>query len=158
MKMDEKQFENYVDTFVQRTQSISINMQSIQKEFFKASSITPDQFNLMNVINTTEHCTSSFLAKALNVKKSSITAIVNRLTDKGLIKREFNEKDKREVFLELTEEGQNKLSEEKEKILEILKPLRNNLTVEEIEKLNLYLSMIDTQLNLVKKDIIKHEI
>ena len=158
MKMDEKQFENYVDTFVQRTQSISINMQSIQKEFFKASSITPDQFNLMNVINTTEHCTSSFLAKALNVKKSSITAIVNRLTDKGLIKREFNEKDKREVFLELTEEGQNKLSEEKEEILEILKPLRNNLTVEEIEKLNLYLSMIDTQLNLVKKDIIKHEI
>ncbi|WP_145407842.1 MarR family winged helix-turn-helix transcriptional regulator [Paenibacillus xylanexedens] len=158
MQMDKKQFEQYVDTFVQRTQSISINMQSIQKDFFKESRITPDQFNLLNVVYNTDNCTSSFLAKALYVKKSSINAIVNRLTDKGLIKRDINEKDKREVFLKLTEEGQNIFSEERENILGVLTPLRNNLTVEEIENLNMYLSVIDKQLNLIKKDMIKHEI
>ncbi|SEK59788.1 MarR family winged helix-turn-helix transcriptional regulator [Paenibacillus sp. OK003] len=158
MDVDRKQLEQHIDLYTQRAISISISMQSIQKNISKDSSVTPDQFNLLNVINTTDHCTASFLAKALNVKKSSITAIVNRLTDKELIKREYNEKDKRVVWLELTEKGQHIVLEERQKILAVLMPLGNKLTVRELEELNQYLSVIDTQLNNIKKDMVKNEI
>lgn len=158
MDIDKKQLEQHIDLYTQRAISISISMQSIQKNISKDSSITPEQFNLLNVVNTTDNCTSSFLAKALNVKKSSITSIVDRLTDKGLIKREHNEKDRRTVFLELTEKGQHIVFEERQKILAVLMPLGNKLTLKELEELNLYLSVIDTQLNSIKKDMVKNEI
>lgn len=158
MDMDRKQLEQHIDLYNQRTQSIGISMQSIHKNIAKSSNVTPDQFNVMNIINTNDKCTSSFLAKVLNVKKSSITAIVNRLTDKGLIKREYNEKDKRVVFLKLTEEGQKILVDERQKILTVLTPLGNKLSIKELEELNKYLSVIDTQLNIIKKDLVKNEI
>ncbi|WP_340012991.1 MarR family transcriptional regulator [Paenibacillus sp. FSL K6-1318] len=158
MNMDRKQLEQHIDMYTQRAISISISMQSIQKDISKSSSVTPDQFNLLNVINTTENCTSSFLAKALNVKKSSITAIVNRLTDKGLIKRKYNEEDKRVVWLELTKEGQHIVVEERQKILAALMPIGNKLTLKELEELNQYLSVIDAQLNNIKKDLFNNEI
>ncbi|MCG7381532.1 MarR family transcriptional regulator [Paenibacillus sp. ACRRY] len=157
MDMDNKQLEQHIDMYNQRTQSIGMSMQSIHKSISKSSNVTPEQFNVMNIINTIDNCTASFLAKALNVKKSSITAIVNRLTDKDLIKRENNEKDKRLVFLELTEKGKNILIEERKKILEVLMPLGDKLTVKELEKLNEFLSVIDAQLNMIKKDLVENE-
>lgn len=155
--MDKKLLEQYIDTYNQIAHSISINMQSIQKEIFKGSSITPDQFNLMNVINISDTCTSSFLAKVLNVKKSTVTAIVNRLVDKNLIKRVFNEKDRRVNFLELTEQGQGILVEERQKILDVLMPMGNMLTVKQLEELELHLSVIDAQLKTIKKGIDQDE-
>jgi len=72
--MDRKQLEQYIDAYSQITQSIMISMNTIQKDIFK-DSITPDQFNILNDINTRDTCTPSLLVKELNVKKSTITAI-----------------------------------------------------------------------------------
>ncbi|XOQ14314.1 MAG: MarR family transcriptional regulator [Shouchella clausii] len=155
--MDIKKLEQYIDTYSQISQSIMNSMYIIQKDNFRNSIITPDQFNLMNVIKTNDACTSSFLAKALNVKKSSITAIVNRLADKGLINRVFDEKDRRVVFLELTDEGQDVLNEKRGKLINKLMPLGYDLTEEELDKLMVNLSLIAAQLKSIEKEVIKDE-
>ncbi|WP_324657290.1 MarR family transcriptional regulator [Bacillus altitudinis] len=155
--MDKKQIEQYIDTYSQIMQSISISMQTIQKDSFKNSIITPDQFNLMNIINTSDTCTSSFLAKVLNVKKSTITAIVNRLSDKGLVTRISKENDRRVIMLKLTEQGQFILEKERKNLFNKLMPLGNTITEDEFENLRKNITLIDLQLKTIIKGVNKDE-
>ncbi|MGM0883515.1 MAG: MarR family winged helix-turn-helix transcriptional regulator [Bacillota bacterium] len=67
--------------------------------------LTVDQFAVLRYLCTRERCTSSELADIFCVGKSSITAIVTRLTDKKLIKRLPDDKDRRVIYLALTDEG-----------------------------------------------------
>ena len=67
--------------------------------------LTVDQFKTLRFLRYNEKSTASELAEFFCVGKSSITAIITRLTDKGLINRLPEEKDRRVINLVLTEEG-----------------------------------------------------
>ncbi|MFC3804125.1 MarR family winged helix-turn-helix transcriptional regulator [Cohnella sp. GCM10012308] len=67
--------------------------------------LTLDQFAIIQYVGTREDCTSTELADVFCVGKSSITAIVTRLVDKGLIVRSPDDKDRRVLYLRLTEAG-----------------------------------------------------
>lgn len=67
--------------------------------------LTVDQFSTLRYLRSREMCTSSELADIFCVGKSSITAIITRLSDKNLIMRLPDEKDRRVIYLALTEEG-----------------------------------------------------
>ncbi|WHY88299.1 MarR family transcriptional regulator [Neobacillus novalis] len=67
--------------------------------------LTNDQHYILRYISQSRECTSSELADAFEVNKSAITAIINRMADKGLIKRTRDENDRRVVYLTLTDEG-----------------------------------------------------
>lgn len=67
--------------------------------------LTVDQFKTMRYLRHMGSCTSTELADIFCVGKSSITAIVNRLSDKGLIQRQPEQSDRRVINLRLTEEG-----------------------------------------------------
>lgn len=68
--------------------------------------LTNDQYYLLHHIMQFGPRTSSELADTFKVVKSSITAIVTRLADRGLIERTRSEEDRRTVYLSLTERGQ----------------------------------------------------
>ncbi|MDQ6420140.1 MarR family transcriptional regulator [Paenibacillus sp. LHD-117] len=67
--------------------------------------LTVDQFKMLRYLNYSGRCTPSELSDIFCVGKSSITAIVTRLSDKGLISRMPEESDRRIINLVLTEEG-----------------------------------------------------
>lgn len=48
----------------------------------------------------------SQISEELGVKPAAITPILNKLEDADLIEREFSKKDRREVFINLTEKGE----------------------------------------------------
>lgn len=68
--------------------------------------LTIEQYNIIRFIRMSGRSTSSELADSFCVGKSSITAIVTRLVEKGYIQRILGEKDRRVVYLSLTEEGE----------------------------------------------------
>ncbi|EXG83198.1 MarR family winged helix-turn-helix transcriptional regulator [Saccharibacillus sacchari] len=68
--------------------------------------LTNDQYYLLQHIMQFGPRTSSELADTFKVVKSSITAIVTRLVDRGLIERTRSEEDRRTVYLSLTDRGQ----------------------------------------------------
>jgi DNA-binding MarR family transcriptional regulator len=68
--------------------------------------LTADQYSVMRFIQDRGRCTSSELSDLFCVGKSSITAIITRLSDKKLIRRIPDEKDRRVTYLSLTEEGE----------------------------------------------------
>lgn len=67
--------------------------------------LTVDQFKMMRYMRYSERSTPSELSDIFCVGKSSITAIISRLSDKGLIQRLTEENDRRIVILVLTDEG-----------------------------------------------------
>ncbi|MCM3748402.1 MarR family transcriptional regulator [Paenibacillus pasadenensis] len=67
--------------------------------------MTREQFSIVRYLNLHTQSTSSELAEAFCVNKSSITSIINKLVDKGMIFRKPDQQDRRVIHLSLTEEG-----------------------------------------------------
>ncbi|WP_238322993.1 MarR family winged helix-turn-helix transcriptional regulator [Gorillibacterium massiliense] len=67
--------------------------------------LTSDQFLTIRYLRDQERVTSSELADSFGVGKSSVTAIITRLAEKGLVEREPDDRDRRVSYLRLTQEG-----------------------------------------------------
>lgn len=101
--------------------------------------LTNEQQMTLSYIKRFDSCTTTELAEAFCVNKSAITAIVTRLTEKGYIRRNRDQKDRRIVYLELTEEGEKVFQWADEKVFEVVSPYLKVFSEEEIETfLNLF--------------------
>ena len=95
--------------------------------------ITTEQFTVLQFISQNEDVTSTQIAHAMGVGKSSITALVNRLVERGMIKRQRNENDRRIVYLNLTNEGIYVVKETEEAIYRYLEEKLIHFTIDDIQ-------------------------
>lgn len=94
--------------------------------------MTPDQFIAVRLINEKDQCTPSDLADLLCVGKSSITALVNKLVDRDLVHRAGDERDRRVVYLTLTDHGRKAYRETEQEIQQLLEPYLIHFKPEDI--------------------------
>ncbi|OMF17168.1 MarR family transcriptional regulator [Paenibacillus amylolyticus] len=94
--------------------------------------ITTDQFCALRLIEEKPSCTPSDLAELLCIGKSSITALVNKLVDRDLVHRAGDERDRRVVYLTLTETGRQVYRETEQEIQQILEPYLVHFKPEEV--------------------------
>ncbi|MFC3790130.1 MarR family winged helix-turn-helix transcriptional regulator [Paenibacillus sp. GCM10012307] len=81
--------------------------------------LTAEQLSTLRYIRSKGSATSSELADIFCVGRSSITAIITRLSAKNLIIRRLDEKDRRVIYLELSEEGTRLTDEMETRILHL---------------------------------------
>ena len=96
--------------------------------------LTTEQHFMMRHINQVEECTSTELSSCFGVKKSAITPIINRLFEKGWVDRKRDEKDRRVIYLSLTQEGKIIFAEMEKKIQSIIESVITKFGNEEIEQ------------------------
>lgn len=94
--------------------------------------ITTDQFCALRLIEEKPSCTPSDLAELLCIGKSSITALVNKLVDRDLVHRAGDERDRRVVYLTLTDTGRQVYRETEQEIQQILEPYLVHFKPEEV--------------------------
>lgn len=82
------------------------------------------------------------IEKEFNLKNPTVTGLINRLEEKGYIKRVRSDKDKRYNKLELTESGREILNKGKRKAQENEEKLLKILTDDEIKELKRILTKI----------------
>lgn len=82
--------------------------------------LTVDQFKTLRFLRHNANSTASELAQFFCVGKSSITAIITRLSDKGLLDRVPDDDDRRVIHLKLTEEGERISSLLEERVQNVL--------------------------------------
>ncbi|MFP7296440.1 MarR family winged helix-turn-helix transcriptional regulator [Neobacillus niacini] len=102
--MDKKVIHELIDRYV----SVSFDVNKKAESLLKCQmgeDLTTDQHYILSYIQKSHECTSSELAEAFDVNKSAITAIINRLADRGLIERTRDINDRRVVYLTLSEKG-----------------------------------------------------
>lgn len=95
--------------------------------------LTMDQHLMLRFMKYFGPCTSSQLAKEFFVKKSAITAIINRLVDKGYVQRLHDQQDRRVIYLSVTEAGLSVLEKSEEDIQKIVEKYLFQLDEDEIE-------------------------
>jgi DNA-binding MarR family transcriptional regulator len=97
--------------------------------------LTPQRYLLMLLVKGAEDGTSratiSELAKRLHLAQSTVTELVNRTADAGLVRRSSSGDDARVVYVELTEEGERRfaeafeaLADERARLRELISGLR----------------------------------
>jgi len=96
--------------------------------------LTHDQHFVLNYIHKNHSVTSSKLAEILNIKKSAVTALINRLEEKALIERKRQHDDRRVVHLSLSSKGQRLSEVCNQKVNEIVEDLITRFNDEEIHQ------------------------
>jgi DNA-binding MarR family transcriptional regulator len=67
--------------------------------------LTPSQFDVIATLGDTKGMTCAELSAATLVTKGTLTGVLDRLADKGLIRREPVEGDRRSIKIHLTDKG-----------------------------------------------------
>jgi DNA-binding MarR family transcriptional regulator len=97
--------------------------------------LNPQQFFLLRSLHDKGRCTVSELAKDILLSPSATTISVNKLVKKDLITRIRDEKDRRLVWIDLSEKGIKLLESVLKARNAMLQQLLSNLDNEDIEQL-----------------------
>ncbi|HYE12416.1 MAG TPA: MarR family transcriptional regulator [Patescibacteria group bacterium] len=131
--MENKQFESIID-------SLFTIVPLLKKDLMK-----PDMDNKQNDLSSS-HLQILFyledmgvqpmseIGKHLQINKSNLTPLVQKLIDRHLVERIQDDKDRRYVKIGLTKDGFMQLEEQKSKIAENLKIKLSNLKPDEMQR------------------------
>ncbi|WP_226669521.1 MarR family winged helix-turn-helix transcriptional regulator [Metabacillus litoralis] len=140
--MNDKHIEELINRYLVVSFSVTKKGENLVKDSI-GEFITNDQHYTLRYIHKVGVCTSTELAEEFDVKRSAITAIINRLTEKELIKRTRDENDRRVIYLTLTEKGTELYVNTEEKIRKLVESIITSFDESEItsfvetyEKLN----------------------
>lgn len=128
--------ERSIQQFIERYLSVSflVNKRGAALMKCELDDITHDQYYVLRYIYKRGVCTSTELADVFAVNKSAITAMTNRLVEKGMIARGKDEDDRRIIALSLTERGKEWLVETERKVYQLVETIMTKLSHEEIEQ------------------------
>lgn len=79
------------------------------RQLANTTGLTPSQLLVLREIAARAQPTPSVIASALQFSQASITAIVDRLVAMNFVDRQRSEKDKRQVILDITPQGERAL-------------------------------------------------
>ena len=79
--------------------------------------------------------TMSFLAEEMGITKQQLTKLVNDLEAMGLVKRIHDERNRRQVYVTLTDDGRNEFEEIKQAMLECTVAGLMDFSEDELEQL-----------------------
>lgn len=102
--MDNQRIQELINRYIRVSFSVTKKAEFLIKDQI-GSDLTYDQHYTLRYIRQKQNCTSTELAEVFAVNKSAVTAIITRLADRELIERTRDERDRRVVYLSLTDKG-----------------------------------------------------
>jgi len=81
------------------------------RKLARETGLSASQLFAMQALNTTEDMTAGSIAKEVNLSQATVSTLIDRLEFRGLVRRERGLRDKRKVFVILTDTGKSLLSE-----------------------------------------------
>lgn len=77
----------------------------ISDDILKDQEISRPHFQIMKNLRTEGPCSMTELGKLLSVSKPNVTTLVDKLVELNIVKRKFDDSDRRIINIELTEQG-----------------------------------------------------
>jgi DNA-binding MarR family transcriptional regulator len=110
----------------------------LESEFIKKyqeEGFTARQISYIDTINMLGNPNLGEIAKALNLSKPSVTAIVDKLESKGYIEKFQSDEDRRSFHVHLSTKGKNLVKLHGETHNKIVEMLQNNLDSKDLKNL-----------------------
>jgi DNA-binding MarR family transcriptional regulator len=130
--MKDIRIQELIDRYVAVSFTVNKKAESLIKDQI-GDELTNDQHYILRYIYKSGGCTSTELAEVFEVNKSAITAIINRMVDRELIKRTRDEEDRRVVYLTLTDAGTELFEKMEEKISDLVESIITKFDEKEIQ-------------------------
>jgi Transcriptional regulators len=92
---------------------LMINQAIFQKKVFhklQETGLTPGQPKILDYLSTHDGSTQKNIAYACQIDPATVTGILRRMEEKGLIERKFKDGNRRSVHVFLTETGRNEIT------------------------------------------------
>jgi DNA-binding MarR family transcriptional regulator len=146
--MNKNNIQELINRYVAVSFTVNKKAETLIKEQI-GDDLTNDQHYILRYIYRAGNCTSTELAEVFEVNKSAITAIINRMVDRELIKRTRDEADRRVVYLTLTAVGTKLFEKTEEKISNLVESIITRFDEREIQDfLNTYEKLADILLKM----------
>jgi len=130
--MRDERLQHLINRYIEVSNAVNKKAEALMKQEIE-DDLTNDQHYTLRYIYQVGKCTSTELAEKFFVNKSAITAIINRLTEKGLIMRERDDEDRRVIYLSLTEKGRDLFLKVEERIHQFVECFITKFDDDEIE-------------------------
>ncbi|WP_105616542.1 MarR family winged helix-turn-helix transcriptional regulator [Vallitalea okinawensis] len=95
-----------------------------------------NQIGTVMMVGHNGQMTSTMLGKCLDMKKGSLTTLIDSLEEKGFVYRERDKKDRRKTWIRLTEQGQNYRQEKYRLLKQEYAEILSNLSDKEVQELH----------------------
>jgi DNA-binding MarR family transcriptional regulator len=103
---DDPQFDERVEALIRRLSRLS----ALRPEAWREIDVTMTQFRALLFIRARQPLSVSQVARALEMRLGTASALVNRLDRFGLVRRRENPRDRRQTLVELTDLGEAMLA------------------------------------------------
>lgn len=116
-------------------------------EILKPYDLSGEQYNVMRILRGQKGCPANMcvIQERMLAKTSNTTRLVDKLLLKEFVTREVCPENRRKIEVSITQKGLDVLAELDPKVNEHEKRFSKNLTVEELEQLNILLEKYRTQ-------------
>ena len=84
--------------------------ESNSKKLMHETGLTPSQLIFMQILDGEQEKTAGHVASRMGITQATTTALLQKLETSGMIQRRRGEKDRRQVWLSLTEKGRKVLA------------------------------------------------
>src|SRR3990167_600409 len=103
--MSNKQAPSLQDVSLAISQLMPNIIRGIQLDFFVKKGVTQTQFLVLTAVRAYGRCTMGVLARNLHIRMPTATGIIDRLVQRGYVRRLAMADDRRQVAVELTPAG-----------------------------------------------------
>ncbi len=114
---------------------------------FSDKELTIHQQYILKTIQKNPEINLTNLGSCLGLAKSSISLIINKLTDEGFVQRIENSQDRRNKTISLTENGKRALKKSKTENKMLFNHLVSDLSQEELTLINSCLIMLNSSID-----------
>ncbi len=104
--------------------------------------LTPGECHMLSFLFSYSPCAIAELIRVFGLKKSTLTSMLNRLTDRGLVVREVNHDDRRSFLIGLTSEGRKLARRVNRPVEEFEEQLASRMSHKDLEGFEAVMSAI----------------
>ena len=140
--MNESEIKNVTTNFFDLIRHIKNKFFRPLEQVVKCD-ISPMQFRTLEVISENKTITMTDLANEVCISKQQLTPMIDKLIDSNAVERKNDKEDRRIIKISPTTYGNELLEERKTKLLNSLSKKLENLSLEDIEKLDIAIDTIN---------------
>lgn len=140
-----RRFVDHLQTVLEEAQATD------KKEAAAVEQLTRGEMRVLRALGRQDCCTMSGIADMICLSLSSMTGLVDRLVEKGLVKRDRSPEDRRVVQVVLTDEGREAHEAAMEGPAAFAKRVLKGLNAEEQEALATLMKKVAERIEAEKK-------
>lgn len=134
--------ETYRKFFTAMSRFHRLRFRELLPDMTKVDCITLMEISHLNCGEEKKKVTTSVLAEKMQAKPSAVSRTLKGLEEKGLIERSVNRLDRRNTYVELTEQGKRVIEECKNGLNEVMQAVFARMEPGDIDRLIGYLDEI----------------